>query len=184
MRCLDRRGPAPDAREPRPTLSQTDVLGLPSGERNRLLEAAGLAAGVHGGGPGLRGAGSVPHRDRPPAAAHEPYPALVVDGRYTVVDANAAAVGRFGADLISSNVIRRYMDEAARAAILNWPDVARAGLARIRDRVREAPQDAELAELLTLAEAAVAQLPSSEAPDGTSLSVPSSCTVNPRRRSR
>jgi hypothetical protein len=71
---------------------------------------------------------------------------LVVDGRYTVVDANAAAVGLFGADLIGSNVIRRYMDEAARAAILNWPDVARAGLARIRDRVREAPQDAELAE--------------------------------------
>jgi MmyB-like transcription regulator ligand binding domain len=76
--------------------------------------------------------------------AHEPYPAMVVDGRYNVIDANAAALALFGQALVGSNLIRRYTDEAARAAIVNWPDVARAGLARIRERACQAPDDHEL----------------------------------------
>ena len=85
--------------------------------------------------------------------AHEPYPAMVVDGRVNVVDANGAAVALFGPDLVGCNLIRRYTHDAARAAIANWADVARAGLARVRDRARQAPHDDELADLVTLAEA-------------------------------
>ena len=80
-----------------------------------------------------------------------------------MIDANAAAVALFGPALVGSNLIRRYTDEAAQAAIVNWPDVARAGLARIRERVRQVPDD-ELGALVAIAEAAVAELPPGEAP--------------------
>ena len=142
----------------------SEVLGLPLRERNRLLEAAGLAAAYREAE--LDSATLAPYRAAIERLlrAHEPYPAMVVDGRYSVIDANAAAVALFGPALVGSNLIRRYTDEAARAAIVNWPDVARAGLARIRQRARQDPDDEELGALVAIAEAAVADLPPGEAP--------------------
>lgn len=139
----------------------SDVIGLPLRERNRLLEAAGLAAAYPEAG--LDSDALAPFRSaiKRLLRAHEPYPAMVVDGRYTVVDANTAAAALFGADIVGSNLIRRYADDAARAAIANWPDVARAGLARVRERSRQTPHDEELADLVALAEAAVRDLPPS-----------------------
>lgn len=143
----------------------SEVLGLPLRERNRLLEAAGLAAAYREAE--LDSATLAPYRAaiQRLLRAHEPYPAMVVDGRYNVLDANAAARALFGQALIGSNLIRRYTDEAARAAIVNWPDVARAGLARIRERARQAPDDHELAALVAIAETAVTDLPPGETPD-------------------
>jgi transcriptional regulator with XRE-family HTH domain len=137
----------------------SDVLSLPLRERNRLLEAAGLAAAYPQAG--LESETLAPFRSAIARllGAHEPYPALVFDDRYTVVDANAAAVALFGSDVVGGNLIRRYTDPAARAAIRNWPEVAHAGLARIRERARQAPHDEQLAALVGIAEAAVADLP-------------------------
>jgi hypothetical protein len=46
-----------------------------------------------------------------------------------------------------------------REAIVNLPEVAWAGLARVRSRHRQAPLDTELRALVELAESAVARLP-------------------------
>jgi MmyB-like transcription regulator ligand binding domain len=136
-------------------LRLSETLALPLRERNRLLEAAGLAPAYPEGA--LDSAALAPFRTALVTllSAHEPYPALIVDGRFTVVDANEAASALFGPDLIGGNLVRRFVDEAAREAIVNWPDVARAGLARLRDRARQAPHDAALAELLAVAESTV-----------------------------
>jgi hypothetical protein len=53
---------------------------------------------------------------------------------------------------------------------VNWGDAARAGLARVRDRVRQAPHDEDLVALVALAEAAVAELAPGE-PSGEELIV-------------
>lgn len=89
---------------------------------------------------------------------------MVVDDRCTVVDANAPALSLFGCDAVGSNLIRSYMSEAARYAIVNWPDVARAGLGKLRERLSQVPYDAELVELVRLAEATISELPPSTAP--------------------
>ena len=46
---------------------------------------------------------------------------MVVDGRYSVIDANASAVALFGSALVGSNLIRRYTDQAAQAAVAELP---------------------------------------------------------------
>jgi hypothetical protein len=146
-------------------LRLSEVLGLPLRECNRLLEAAGLAPAYLEAG--LDSETLAPFRSAIARllGAHEPYPATVVDGRFNVVDANDAAVALFEADLVGCHLIRRYTDDGARAAIANWPDAARAGLARVRDRARQAPHDDELADLVTLAEAALGQAPRDDAPE-------------------
>jgi transcriptional regulator with XRE-family HTH domain len=146
-------------------LRLSEVLGLSLRERNRLLEAAGLAPAYKEAG--LDSETLAPFRSAIARLldAHEPYPAMVIDGRFNVVDANDAAIALFGPDLVGCNLIRRYTDDAARAAIANWPDVARAGLARVRDRARQAPHDDELADLVTLAEAALGHAPAGDAPE-------------------
>jgi len=149
----------------------SDVLGVPLRERNGLLEAAGLRP-AYPEIP-LDSEALAPFRAAIERLllAHEPYPAMVVDGRYTVVDANAPALSLFGSDVIGSNLIRNYMSEAARHAIVNWPEVARAGLGKLRERLSQAPYDAELVELAGLAEATIAELPPSTTPQHGELTV-------------
>jgi transcriptional regulator with XRE-family HTH domain len=69
----------------------SDVLGLPLRERNRLLEAAGLAAAYREAA--LDSATLAPYRAAIERllGAHEPYPAMVVDGRYRYVSDAAAS---------------------------------------------------------------------------------------------
>lgn len=136
-----------------------EALGLPLRERNRLLEAAGLAPAYRA--ESLTAPDLAPFRaaiDRL-LSAHEPYPAMVVDGRWNVILANPACLALFGRDLIGANLVRRYYgDQSVRAAIVNWPDVARSGLARLRRQLARSPFDDELRALVDLAEAAVAEL--------------------------
>ncbi|MGW5237886.1 MmyB family transcriptional regulator [Monashia sp. NPDC004114] len=138
----------------------TDVLDLTPRERNLLLQAAGFA-------PAYR-QGSVGDPELEPyaapidrlLAAHEPFPALVLDAYSVVVAANRACSPLFGDGLVSADMVEFYLDNpASRDAIVNWPEVAYAALARLRRQRDRAPLDERLQDQVDLAESAVAGLP-------------------------
>lgn len=112
------------------------ALDMPLREANQLLQAAGLPpahpeADVQA--PALE-----PFRramDRL-LAAHEPFPALVLDAHARVVAANQASSTLFGGGLVGSNLVERYLaDPAVRAAVVNWPEIAWPALDRLRRQV-------------------------------------------------
>ncbi len=137
-----------------------EALGVPLRERNRLLTAAGLpAAYPHATvtGPELSAYRAAVGRL---LQAHDPYPGMLLDGHWNVLLANRGCLALFGGDLVGVNLIRRFLaDPAVSRTVVNWPAVARAGLARLREQLARAPMDDLLRELVALAEAAVAHLP-------------------------
>lgn len=141
-------------------LRLAEALEIGLRDRNRLLEGAGLA-GVYPQ-EDLHGSALRPFEQAIERLmhAHEPYPALVIDGRWNVIAANRGAGTLFGPDLVGTNMLRRfYGDPTIRASIVNLPDVAWAGLERLRREQRRAPLDDELATLVELAAAAVSDIP-------------------------
>lgn len=91
--------------------------------------------------------------------AHDPYPGMALDRYWTVVAANPACEALFG-PIVGSNFVRDALtNPAAAGRIANWPEVAWAGLDRLRNRQRANPFDPELAQLVALAEAALATVP-------------------------
>jgi len=141
-----------------------EALGVPLRERNLLLHAAGLA-GVYPEAD-VRGPDLTPYRAAVDGLlrAHLPYPAMVLDGRWNVLLANQACAHLYGADPTGVNIARQMLtDPAARQLIVNWPEVAAAGLDRLRRQRGHAPFDAELAALVDLAETALAGLPRGQA---------------------
>jgi transcriptional regulator with XRE-family HTH domain len=160
----------------------SEVLDVPIRDRNRLLEGAGLPPAY----PeiDLDSADLEPYRAVMERLldAHEPYPGLVIDRYSTVVAANAASESLFGTGLVGENLVRRYYGDAGAArAIVNWTEVALAGLTRLERRLREAPLDRELRDLVELARSATAHLPRPSPPPGDSLLV---CPQLPHRRHR
>jgi transcriptional regulator with XRE-family HTH domain len=142
-----------------------EALGVSLRERNQLLHAAGLPVTYPQAD--LRGTDLAPFRaalDRL-LRAHLPYPALVLDAYGTVVLANRAGLRLFGADLVGTNIIRRFLiDPAAPQAIVNWPEVAWAGFDRLRHQLDQAPFDERLGELVSLAQSALADVPRTHPP--------------------
>lgn len=97
-------------------------------------------------------------------SAHEPYPGMVLDGHWTVIAANRVCRTLFGAEVVGSNFVRDALtDPGAADRIVNWAEVAWAGLDRLRAHRRRAPFDPELAGLVTLAEAVLVDVPRPEA---------------------
>lgn len=93
-------------------------------------------------------------------AAHEPYPAMVLDRRYTVLLANQACAALFGPGVTGSNFVTDALaSPTAAQAIVNWPEVAWAGLDRLRENAGRAPFDPGLQALIGRAEAALADVP-------------------------
>jgi hypothetical protein len=85
---------------------------------------------------------------------------MVVDSYGNVVRANRASRCLLGDDIVGANLVRRFLaDPAARSAIANWPEVAWAGLDRLRDQLDQTPFDQQLAELVELAETVLAGVP-------------------------
>lgn len=137
-----------------------DALDVPLRERNHLLHAAGLPVAYP----------QVELRDRDLAPylaavdrllqAHLPYPAMVLDPYGTVLLANRACHALFGADIVGANLTHRFLaDPAARQAIANWPEVAWAGLDRLRHQLDRTPFDQQLGQLVDLAETTLAGVP-------------------------
>jgi len=145
-----------------------EALGVSLRERNQLLHAAGLPAAYPEAG--MQSPDLAPFRAALDTLlqAHLPYPAMVLDGQWTVVLANAASARLYGGDVVGANIVRRFMgDPAAQQAIVNWPEVAWAGLDRLRHQRDRAPFDEQLAELVGQAEAALSGIarPDTPSPD-------------------
>jgi transcriptional regulator with XRE-family HTH domain len=142
------------------------TLGLGMGDTNELLHAAGLpAAWVDATPPGTGYGAYLAAVDRL-LAAHEPYPATVLDRHWTVVAVNPAARALFGPAVAGSNFVRDTLARPEAAALVaNWAEVAWAGLDRLRHQHRRAPLDPELGALVGIAEAALADVPRPDAGD-------------------
>jgi len=133
-----------------------EALGVSLRERNLLLRAAGLPAAYPEAD--MHGRDLAPFRAALDSllAAHLPYPAMVVDGHWTVVMANTACARLYGPQLVGANLVRRFLtDPAARQVVVNWAQVAWAGLDRMRHQLDRAPFDEQLADLVQLAETAL-----------------------------
>jgi hypothetical protein len=82
---------------------------------------------------------------------------MVLDARFSVVFANRACAALFGPQVVGSNFVRDGLANPAIAeTIVNWPEVAWAGLDRLRQQAGQAPFDEELHSLIVAAEAALA----------------------------
>jgi transcriptional regulator with XRE-family HTH domain len=145
-------------------LRLAEGLGLPLRERNRLLLAAGYAP-VFGESPlTAPGLAAVSEAVRHVLAGHEPYPAVVVDRWWNLVDATAGlAVLTDGVapELLEppANVLRASLHPDGLAPrILNLGEWRGHLLARLRQQV-EVTADPQLTELL-------AELRSYPGPDG------------------
>jgi transcriptional regulator with XRE-family HTH domain len=151
-------------------LRLADVLDVSLRERNHLLQVAGFAPAYPEAtvdAPELEPFRRIMDRL---LAAHEPFPALVLDAHAQVIASNRACSLLFGPDLVGANMLERYVtDPAARDAIVNWPEVAWAALARLRKQLHRTPLDERLQALVGLAEAAVVDLPRPEDTDEHSL---------------
>jgi transcriptional regulator with XRE-family HTH domain len=141
-------------------LRLADTLNVGVREANELLHAAGLPA-AYPDVP-LDGVGLAPYRaalDRM-LTAHEPYPGMVLDGHWTVLAANASCRDLFGPTIVGRNFVRDALtDPAAAQALTNWPEVAWAGLDRLRRHQQRHPFDPHLQELVALAETSLAGTP-------------------------
>jgi transcriptional regulator with XRE-family HTH domain len=144
-------------------LRLADTLAMGLRDTNDLLHAAGLPASYPTAG--VDSTDLAPYRtvvDRM-LAAHEPFPGMVLDGHFTVLAANGPCRVLFGRDLVGVNFVRDALaNPAAAAGIVNWPEVAWAGLDRLRRQHRLSPFDAELGRLVSLAETALAGVPRPE----------------------
>lgn len=152
-------------------LRLADALDLGLREANDLLQAAGLPASYATAD--LHGGDLAPYRSAIDLmlAAHEPYPGVVLDAHWTVLAANRSGVALFGPTVVGSNFVRDSLTNPAAAdGIVNWAEVAWAGVDRLRSQQRRAPFDSELQDLVALAEAAVAGVPRPQ-PDESALLV-------------
>lgn len=117
-----------------------EALSLPAREQNRLFSAAGFAprfqsagqAGVEGLAPVVRDTLKL-ILDR-----HDPWPAIAFDADHTIVAANGGFAGfaaALGLDLSGApNLLDLILEDGpARAAIVNWQEVAGLILRRARN---------------------------------------------------
>lgn len=143
-----------------------EALAIPLRERNRLLEAAGLAplyADEPFEGPRYRRARAAVEQL---LTAHEPYPALLIDKDGNVASANPGAALLFGGDLQGQNLMDWIFSRGDPSAMIaNWPQVAHATLARLRVDAARAPFNQRLEATLTATEQAVEGLDLGEPPD-------------------
>jgi len=141
-------------------LRLAEALDVNPRDANELLYAAGLpAAYPHAE---LASPDLAPYRTAITRllAAHEPYPAMVLDRRYTVLLANRACATLFGPGVTGSNFVTDALaDPATAQTIVNWPEVAWAGLDRLRENAKRTPFDPGLQALIGRAETALAGVP-------------------------
>ncbi|MFY0638055.1 helix-turn-helix domain-containing protein [Maricaulis maris] len=123
-----------------------ECLDIPFEARNTLLAAAGFMP-VYARTP-LEAGQLEPIRQALTRMmhAHTPAPALILDSRWTVLDANLTGALLLGADWQTDNcLIDRLVNQPdLRAPILNWPEVAAVMATRLRAESRQAGGDTGL----------------------------------------
>lgn len=124
-----------------------DVLDVPLRERNALLVAAGFAPKYPESALATPALAQVRRAIEAILAQQEPYPAFLLNRRWDVLLANAAAarVNRFvlgGRDSRHDNMLRQFFDpDDLRATVVNWEDVAGNLIHHLHSAVAAAPSD-------------------------------------------
>lgn len=144
------------------TLQLAEALLLPRVAVNALLASAGFAPAFPA--TPLSAESLAPFRAMldEMMRRHAPYPALVCDRHWTIIDANDSARTLLGALHDGSsemNVVRMLCGPRASTAIQNLSEVLAEMCGRIRLEALEAGPDPKNAELLSLLKAAMAQAP-------------------------
>ncbi|HEU4411856.1 MAG TPA: helix-turn-helix transcriptional regulator [Polyangiaceae bacterium] len=144
-------------------LTLAEHLDVPLRDRNALLEAAGYAAAFRETPLDAAAMSEVRAALAHILEASEPNPALVVNRRYDVLLANAAAVellAFFAPRWRGKNNVARMLlsDEGLKPAVANWPEAAGHVVRRLRGELSAGARDAEDDEVLALANAAHAAL--------------------------
>jgi len=134
------------------------ALDVPLRHVNELLRAAGHEAAYPEGEQPRELPAEVTKVLKLMKDHHEPYPLIVLDRVYDVVEVNAGAAALFGAiapglELTGArrlNLARMTFDPqgGVKAALVNFDEVGRALLWRIQREVLEEPQDGPLGALL------------------------------------
>ena len=135
------------------------ALSVPLRERNLMMEAAGLRPEI--AETAIEAPGLEPFRQalRRLLDQHSPYPAMVLDRHFDVVDTNGAAAAMLG-EGHPLNVVELLYAGAWRELIDNWEPVAWYGLRLLRDQQIRYPSDERLAALVQLASEALEPLDS------------------------
>jgi transcriptional regulator with XRE-family HTH domain len=129
------------------------ALDVPIRERNQLLHAAGYAPIYPEAGLASDDAALVAAALDRMLAVHEPYPAVVLDRYWNVLDGNDAAHALFGwllgerAEHGPHNLIRLFFDpDGLRPHVVNWAEAAEALIRRVhREAVGGVPDGRTLA---------------------------------------
>ena len=131
------------------------VLDVPIRERNQLLLAAGYAPVYTETGLAAEDAALVTAALTRMLESHEPYPAVVMDRHWNIVDRNHAAHALFGWLLRErahdgpGNLIRNFFDpDGLRPYVANWDEAANALLQRVHREAIGGVPDAETIALL------------------------------------
>ena len=132
------------------------VLDVPIRERNQLLLAAGYAPVYPETGLAAEDAALVTAALTRMLESHEPYPAVVMDRHWNIVDRNRAAQALFGWLLSDraagegpANLIRNFFDpQGLRPYVANWEEAANALLQRVHREAIGGVPDAETIALL------------------------------------
>ncbi len=131
------------------------TLEIPPEEQNAMLRAAGFEARFEEPGLSKRIPKAIGVAIEHIKAQQEPFPLLVVDSAYDVLDGNQAMwrlieyvaphlLGRAGL-----NAVRIFFeDDAARGAVINWEATARGMVVRLQREVLDNPDDRRLKALL------------------------------------
>jgi len=131
-----------------------DSLEMPLRERNALLLDAGYAPQFPESALDAPALARIDQAIDAILAQQSPYPAFLINRRWDVLRANAAA-GRVNGLMLGGrasahdNIMRQFFDPAdLRAAIANWEEVAGELIRHLHDQVAAAPGDAVARELL------------------------------------
>jgi len=171
-------------------LALSDSLDIPLRERNTLLQSAGFAA-AYAEQP-LDDAQVRVFRDALQATLdhHEPYPAIVLDGRWNLVMANTAALRFFSLFVDPFAALERMgspgefqmvrlclSDLGLKPYISNWQDLAYSFLQRARRALVVNPKDALLPQLIEEIMAHPDAPPNWRQPDWSTPPAPALCMI-------
>lgn len=129
-----------------------DALTVPLSERNALLQAAGFAALYRQSALDDQALAQVWAALNRMMEGHMPFPAVLIDRYWNLIDANAAAAVVFG--LPNDGTVRNVLQlmaamPAFQEKFENWPEVAHHFLSRLQAEYAASGEDPVLGDLLT-----------------------------------
>lgn len=126
-------------------LRLAEALETPLADRNALLAAAGFAAAYSWAPLDDRALRPVKRALTRMMDRHAPYPAVLIDRLWRIVDANPSGWMLFGGDQTGRSIVSAICDDPdVRSKIINWGEVALSLAARLRAESRHVGGDPAL----------------------------------------